>query len=81
MPYGVSRVWISHGKNNIVVFCFSAIRFYLEKDENNSYFNAQFPVPPLMTFHWEVYEQCSKDFLTCLQYLHGVVSETQLQVI
>lgn len=53
----------------------------MEKNENNSYFYAQFPVPPLITFHWEVYEMCSQDIFKCLKYLHEVVVETHLQVI
>jgi len=53
----------------------------MKKDENNSYFHARFPIPPLITFHWEVYEKCSQDFLICLKYLQDVVVETHLQVI
>ncbi|KAL5243977.1 hypothetical protein ACI65C_011387 [Semiaphis heraclei] len=51
----------------------------MKKNENNSYFYARFPIPPLITFHWEVYEKCSQDFLICLKYLQDVVVETHLQ--
>lgn len=62
------------------VYIFFWKRYYLEKNTNNSYFHAQFPVPPLMTFHWEVYEKCSQDFFICLNYLQDVISEAHLQV-
>ncbi|VVC30461.1 EGF-like calcium-binding domain [Cinara cedri] len=56
-------------------------RYYLKSDKNSSYFYAQFPVPPLISFHWEVYEKCSENVLTCLKYLQDVISDTQFQRI
>ncbi|XP_049876133.1 uncharacterized protein LOC126373840 [Pectinophora gossypiella] len=48
-------------------------RYHKDKPENIGYFDV-FPVPPLKSLHWQVYENCADNFYKCIVYLHSIIT-------
>lgn len=50
-------------------------RYYHKKPQESlvGYF-ASFPLPPLRSLHWKIYDNCNSNFYQCIIYLHSIIS-------